>query len=186
MNYMQNKKVRTVVCLESLAPTQSIVAFGEIYNKCPNTRGGKAEAFTKDVVYQLLGIARRLVTYRKHTATGLLRSTFLSPSRVLTTCSVSCAWQLKIIIGLLIISNAFFRRVQICRQIFDPLVYQKKMHNFLWAGPKVWNMCQNFQKKFQTAKIETAFFDFSKKVMTILFSSRSSMNRISLSQSYAQ
>ena len=40
MNYMQNKKVRTVVCLESLAPTQSIVAFGEIYNKCPNTRGG--------------------------------------------------------------------------------------------------------------------------------------------------
>ena len=52
MNYMQNKKVRTVVCLESLAPTQSIVAFGEIYNKCPNTRGGgKAEAFTKDVVY---------------------------------------------------------------------------------------------------------------------------------------
>lgn len=51
MNYMQNKKVRTVVCLESLAPTQSIVAFGEIYNKCPNTRGGKAEAFTKDLVY---------------------------------------------------------------------------------------------------------------------------------------
>ena len=40
LNYMQNKKVRTVVCLESLAPTQSIVAFGEIYNKCPNTRGG--------------------------------------------------------------------------------------------------------------------------------------------------
>lgn len=28
LNYMQNKKVRTVVCLESLAPTQSIVAFG--------------------------------------------------------------------------------------------------------------------------------------------------------------
>ena len=41
MNYMQNKKVRTAVCLESLAPTQSIVAFGEIYNKCPNTRGGR-------------------------------------------------------------------------------------------------------------------------------------------------
>ena len=41
MNYTQNKKVRTVVCLESLSPTQSIVAFGEIYNKSANTRGGR-------------------------------------------------------------------------------------------------------------------------------------------------
>ena len=55
----------------------------------PEYPGRRVKAFTKDVVYKLLAITRRLVAYRKHTITGLLRSTFLSPSLVLITCSIS-------------------------------------------------------------------------------------------------
>ena len=57
----------------------------------PEYPGRRVEAFSKDVVYKLLGITRKLVAYRKHrqSITGLLSSTFLSPSLVLTTCSIS-------------------------------------------------------------------------------------------------
>ena len=36
----------------------------------PEYPGGRVEAFTKDVVYKILSIARTLVIYRKHTITG--------------------------------------------------------------------------------------------------------------------